>query len=48
LLSDRRNRLGDDVIAAVECLKSWSKEGLKEAPEIENLQLMLTALEREG
>jgi len=48
LLSDRRNRLGDDVIAAVECLKSWSKEGLVEALEIENLQLMLTALEREG
>jgi len=48
LLSDRRNGLGDDVIAAVECLKSGSKEGLVEAPEIEKLQLMLTALEREG
>jgi len=48
LLSDRRNHLCDDVIAAVECLKSWSKDGLVEAPEIENLQLMLTALEREG
>jgi hypothetical protein len=48
LLSDQRNRLSDDVIAAVECLKSWSKEGLVEAPQIENLQLMLTALELES
>jgi hypothetical protein len=28
LITDRRNRLGDNVIAAVECLKSWEKIGL--------------------
>jgi hypothetical protein len=27
LISDRRNRLGDDVICAVECMKSWEKAG---------------------
>ena len=27
LISDRRARLGDDVIEAVECLKSWAKAG---------------------
>jgi len=26
LLSDRRNRLGDDIIEASECLKSWAQE----------------------
>jgi len=28
LISDLRNRLGDDIIEASECLKSWVKQGL--------------------
>jgi len=28
LISDRRNRLGDDIIQASECLKSWVQQGL--------------------
>jgi hypothetical protein len=28
LISDRRNRLGDDIIEASEWLKSWVKQGL--------------------
>jgi hypothetical protein len=28
LICDQRNRLGDDIIDASECLKSWVKQGL--------------------
>jgi len=28
LLTDRRNRLGDDIIEASECLKSWLSSGI--------------------
>ena len=28
LLTDRRNRLGDDIIRASECLKSWAACGI--------------------
>jgi hypothetical protein len=28
LISDVRNRLGDDMIEALECLKSWVQQGL--------------------
>ena len=35
LISDRRNKLGDSVIQAVECLKSW---GLVKAEEICQVQ----------
>jgi hypothetical protein len=28
LISDLRNRLGDDINEAAECLKSWVKQGL--------------------
>jgi len=27
-ITDRRNRLGDDIIQASECLKSWVQQGL--------------------
>ena len=27
LISDRRNNLGDDIIEAIECLKTWSLAG---------------------
>ena len=42
LISDRRNCLGDDIIEAVECLKSWSMAGFgfagigSESKEMEN------------
>jgi len=28
LISDLQNLLGDDIIEAAECLKSWAKQGL--------------------
>jgi len=28
LISDRRNRLGDDIMEASECLKSWVEQGI--------------------
>jgi hypothetical protein len=47
LISDRRNHLGDDVICAVECLKSWEKAGIVESNEVKKLEEMLRALERQ-
>ncbi|KAF8533222.1 hypothetical protein BDD12DRAFT_762251, partial [Trichophaea hybrida] len=47
LISDRRNILGDSVIQAVECLKSWEKAGLVKAEEICQVQELTTvALEK--
>ena len=48
LNSDRRNRLGDDVIEAIECLKSWSMAGFGFAgirSEIKEMENTLKALE---
>ncbi|KAH0604073.1 uncharacterized protein H6S33_007104 [Morchella sextelata] len=48
LISDRRNRLGDDIIEASECLKSWAAEGLvlsEEVSDISQMELMLRDLE---
>ena len=48
LISDRRNRLGDDVIEAIECLKSWSLAGFGFAgigSEIKEMENNLKALE---
>lgn len=36
-LTDRRNRLGDDVLEAIECLKSWLKIADQEAHILEDL-----------
>jgi hypothetical protein len=36
-LTDRRNRLGDDVLEAIECLKSWLKIADQEAYVLEDL-----------
>jgi hypothetical protein len=41
LISDRRNHLGDDVIFAVECLKSLEKAGIVESNEVKKLEEML-------
>jgi len=46
LISDRRNRLGDDLIAAVECLKSWESAGLVEIEEFRQVEALLHALEK--
>jgi len=47
LISDRRNHLGDDVICAVECMKSWEKAGIVESNEVRKLEEMFRALERQ-
>ena len=45
LLSDRRNRLGDDVIEACECLKAWERVGFILNQEVEDMEQMLQGLE---
>ena len=48
VISDRRNRLGDEVIEAIECLKSWSYAGFGFAgigSEIKDMENTLKALE---
>ena len=45
LLSDRRNRLGDDIIEACECLKTWECEGFLISSEILAVETMLLDLE---
>ena len=45
LLSDRRNRLGDDIIEACECLKAWEREGFLISSEILAMETMLLDLE---
>ena len=48
LISDRRNWLGDDIIEAIECLKSWSLAGFGFAgsrSEIKEMENTLKALE---
>jgi len=41
LLSDRRNREGDDIIEACECLKAWEQEGFLISSEILAVETML-------
>lgn len=45
-ITDRRCHLGDEAISALECLKSWSSDGLITAayPQIMELDEMLDAL----
>ena len=45
LLSDRQNRLGDDIIEACECLKAWEREGFLISSEILAVETMLLDLE---
>lgn len=47
-IADRCNRLGDDIIEAIECLKSWSLAGFRFAgseSEIKEMENTLNALE---
>jgi hypothetical protein len=45
-LSDRRCRMGDDAVEALECLKSWQRDGLIAASrlDIKAMEDMLNAL----
>jgi hypothetical protein len=45
-LTDRRCRMGDDSIEALECLKSWQRDGLIAATkqDIKDVEDMLNAL----
>jgi len=45
LITDRRNRLGDNVIGAVDCLKLWEKTGLIQTDEISEVTCLLQVLE---
>ena len=40
-LIDHRNRLGDDILEAIECLKSWLKIADQEARILEDLIISL-------
>jgi hypothetical protein len=47
-MSDGRNQLGDDIIEAGECLKSWTNAALGEGGEgtdIQKIKDMLVALQ---
>jgi len=45
-LSDRSRRIGDDVLEAVECLKSWQRDGMIMATkeDVKAIEQMLAAL----
>jgi hypothetical protein len=49
-ISDRRCRLGDNIIEALECCKSWEREGLISGvhTEINEMEHMLEALYQES
>jgi len=47
LISDHRIQMGDYVICAVECMKSWENAGIVESNEVRKLEEMLWALERQ-
>lgn len=41
LITDQRNQLADEVIEAIECLKSWRKAGLIDEAELEGVEIMM-------
>jgi hypothetical protein len=47
-ITDQRGSLGDDVIEAIECLKSWAREGLVygAGSQIHQVERMLSDLEQ--
>ena len=46
MVTDRRNRLKEDVIEAVECMKSWGVDtGIVAFKDTKQVQLMLEQLE---
>ena len=47
-ITDRRNRLGDKVVEAIECQKSWLQSGIIELSGAEEMQRMLEQLEANG
>ena len=46
-LTDRQNRLSDDVLEAIECLKSWLKIADQEAHILEDFDHIVTRRHRE-
>jgi hypothetical protein len=47
-ITDQRASLGDDIIEAIECLKSWARESLGYGPgsQIDKVERMLRDLEK--
>jgi hypothetical protein len=47
-ITDQRAKLGDEIIEAIECLKSWSREDLVYGPgsKIRQVEAMLRDLEQ--
>lgn len=45
MITDRRSRLGDDIIEAIECMKSWRKAGLISEKPLAEVEQMLGDLE---
>jgi len=43
-ITDRRNRLKEDIIEGIECQKSWLKGGTASLPEIEEVQRAINKL----
>ena len=49
MITDRRNRLKEDFIEAVECMKSWSADGgVIVFKDTDQVQAMLDQLEAKG
>ena len=47
LLTNRRNRLKEDIIEAVECQKSWLRAGLLGFATVDKLDEVLSQLEHQ-
>ena len=48
LLSDQRNRLGDEIIEACECLKAWERDGFLLSQDVADIETALQGLEEQG
>ena len=50
MITDRRNRLKEDIIEAVECLKSWQKDGagIIIFHEVDHIDALLEQLDSKG
>lgn len=49
MITDRRNRLKEDIIEAVECMKSWGADGgVVSFTDTEQVRIMLEQLEAKG
>jgi hypothetical protein len=48
VFADQRAKLGDEIIEAIECLKSWAREDLVYGPgsKIRQVEVMLRDLEQ--